>query len=90
MTDVTNFDVEAELQARGLAPFQLTPERVDSQIVSTVYTDIPGAVVCSLILRNGFVVSGVARGRDAAFHKARAKVWELEEYLRLSVLAANG
>ncbi len=86
---------EQAIQAAGatVAP-RLTPDDIDTAIVSETYTALPSGkvMVCELTLRNGFTVRGEASvvskdnfkeelGRQISRENARSKVWELEGYL---------
>lgn len=86
--------IEKEIQAKCLNAPRLRPEDIDATIVSETYTTLPSgkAMVCELILRNGFSVRGESAcvskenfneeiGRKIAFDDARNKVWLLEGYL---------
>ena len=86
--------IEKEIQAKGLNAPRLRPEDIDAVIVSETYTVLPSgkAMVCELILRNGFSVRGESAcvskenfneeiGRKIAREDARNKVWMLEGYL---------
>ena len=86
--------IEKEIQAKGLNAPRLRPEDIDAVIVSETYTVLPSgkAMICELILRNGFSVRGESAcvskenfneeiGRKVAFDDARSKVWLLEGYL---------
>ena len=86
--------IEAELKTKGLNAPRLTPQLIDSTIVSEQYHVFPGTTVtvCAITLRNGFVVIGEsaaaspanfdeAIGRRIARDTARNKIWALEGYL---------
>ena len=86
--------IEKEIQVKGLNAPRLTPENIDSVIVSDTYTILPSgkAMICELTLANGFVVLGESAcvskenfneeiGRKISFKNAREKVWLLEGYL---------
>lgn len=93
--------LEAELQAKGLNAPRLTPDHIDSRIVSAAYHVFPGTTltVCALTLRNGFIVTGTSAaaspenfdptiGEPIAHRNARERIWELEGYLLRERLAA--
>lgn len=98
--------IEREIQAKGLNAPRLTPQHIDSVIVSETFTVLPSGkcMVCELILRNGFSVRGEAAvvskenfneeiGKDVSRRKAREQIWQLEGYLlqeKLSALAPGG
>ena len=92
--------IEAEIQAKGKTAPRLTPDHIDSQIVSEAYYVFPGTTltVAALTLRNGFQVVGESAaaspanfdeeiGRKIARDNARGKIWALEGYLLKSKLA---
>lgn len=79
--------IEKEIQAKGLNAPRLTPEHIDSVIVSEAYYVFPGTTmtVCALTLRNGFQVTGESAaaspenfneeiGRKIAHTNARQKI----------------
>lgn len=86
--------IEARIQELELNAPRLQPGDIDRKIVSETYTVLPSgkAMVCELILQNGFTVRGesatVSRenfnmeiGRAISYSNARQKIWELEGYL---------
>ena len=86
--------IEKEIQDNGLNAPRLRPEDIDAAIVSETYMVLPSgkAMVCELILRNGFSVRGESAcvskanfneeiGRKISYEDARNKVWMLEGYL---------
>lgn len=85
--------IEKELQSRGLDAPRLSPERIDSVIVSEEFHIFHGKhMVCCLTLLNGFTVTGESAvvspenfrediGIRLSRQKAREKVWGLEAYL---------
>lgn len=93
-------EVEKEIQAKGLNAPRLTPDLIDSVIVSEQYHVFHGTTVtvCALTLKNGYVVTGEsaaaspenfdeAIGRKIARENARNKIWALEGYLLREKLA---
>jgi|ERR1043166_7733675 hypothetical protein len=86
-------EIEEELQERGLDAPRLSPERIDSVIVSEEFHVFHGKhMVCCLTLLNGFTVIGESAvvspenfrediGQRLARQKARDKVWAMEAYL---------
>lgn len=98
--------IEKEIQAKGLNAPRLTPQLIDSVIVSETFTVLPSGkcMICELILKNGFSVRGEAAvvskenfneeiGKDVSRRKAREQIWQLEGYLlqeKLSSLAPGG
>lgn len=94
-------EIEKEIQAKGLNAPRLTPDLIDSVIVSEQYHVFHGTTmtVCALTLKNGYVVTGEsaaaspenfdeAIGRKIARENARSKIWELEGYLLRSKLTS--
>lgn len=86
--------MEQKIQAKGLNAPRLTPDHIDTQIVSAAYHVFPGTTmtVCALTLRNGFIVTGESAaaspenfdreiGEQIARRNARDKIWSLEGYL---------
>ena len=95
-------DIEAEIQAKGLNAPRLNPAHIDATIASEDYHVFPGTTltVCCLTLRNGFTVTGesaaaspenfdVGIGRKLAREQARNKIWALEGYLLKERLNSN-
>lgn len=91
---MSEHEIEKEIQDKGLTAPRLTPADIDSTIVSESFTVLPSgkAMVCELILRNGFSVRGESAcvskenfneeiGRKISYEDARNKVWMLEGYL---------
>ncbi len=85
---------EKRIQELGPNAPRLTPELIDSVISKVEYIILPDTLhtVCWITLKNGFIVTGEAacaspanfnyeRGQEAAYNKARAKIWDLEGYL---------
>ena len=85
--------IELEIQEKGLNAPRLTPADIDAAIVSESFTVLPSgkAMVCELILRNGFSVRGESAcvskanfnfeiGQKISREDARNKVWMLEGY----------
>lgn len=86
--------IEEEIQKKGLISPRVTPSDVDNVISTTSFTVLPSkkCMVCELVLKNGFSVTGEASvvskenfneelGRDISFSNARDKIWQLEGYL---------
>lgn len=72
----------------------VTVEQIKSRIKDVVYTNVPGTTttVCSLVIDNGFVVTGTSAcvdkrnfnkeiGEEIAYDDAFDKLWTLEGYL---------
>ena len=90
---MSEHEIEKEIQDKGLIAPRLTPADIDAAIVSESFTVLPSgkAMVCELILRNGFSVRGESAcvskenfnfeiGGKIAREDARNKVWMLEGY----------
>jgi hypothetical protein len=85
--------IEQELRERGCNAPRLSPDMVDSVIVSEEYHVFNGKhMVCCLTLKNGYTVIGESAvvspenfredlGRRFSREKAREKVWAAESYL---------
>jgi hypothetical protein len=87
-------EIEAEIVEKGLTAPRITPEHIESCVVSEqyyVFTDTT-FTVCLLTLKNGFQVSGDSAcaspenfdaeiGRKIARDNAVQKIWALEGYL---------
>lgn len=90
---MSEHEIEKEIQDKGLNAPRLTPADIDAAVVSESFTVLPSgkAMVCELILRNGFSVRGESAcvskenfnfeiGQKIAREDARNKVWLLEGY----------
>ena len=90
---MSEHEIEKEIQDKGLSAPRLTLADIDAAIVSESFTVLPSgkAMVCELILRNGFSVRGESAcvskenfnfeiGEKIAREDARKKVWMLEGY----------
>ena|SRR5487761_2369777 len=86
--------IEAAIQGKSLSAPRLTPNAIDSVIVSEQYYVFPDTTltVCCLTLENGFSVIGHSAaassenfdadiGRHVARTEARNNIWQLEGYL---------
>lgn len=86
-------ELEKEIIEKGLTAPRLTPDLIDSIIVSEAYHVFEGSqlTVCCLTLQNGFTVTGesacaspenfdIEIGRKIARSNARDKIWALEGY----------
>lgn len=86
---------EREIVARGRTAPRITPDSIDRLVASAAehYWRVPGTttMVCSLVLRSGFVVTGTSAcaspdnfdeeiGRRLARARAREQLWPLEGY----------
>jgi hypothetical protein len=81
---------------------KITPELIDSAIISEEVMSTTKTTIVILTLRNGFEVVGTSGvvdparfdltiGYDVAYRRAVSKVWELEGYLLQDKLRmANG
>jgi len=87
-------DIERELIAKGKTAPRITPEHINSLILTEQYHVFPGTTltVCALTLRNGYIVTGESAaaspenfdesiGRKIACRKAYDQIWALEGYL---------
>ena len=87
-------EIEKEIQAKGLTAPRLTPDLIDSKVLSKAFHVFGDTclTVCCLTLENGFTVTGesacaspenfnVEIGQKIAFENARDKIWMLEGYL---------
>lgn len=85
--------IEQDIENAGLVAPRITPEDVESNIVSTDYHIFPGSqlTVCCVTLQNGFTVTGesacaspenfnVVIGRKIARANAVDKIWPLMGY----------
>lgn len=87
-------EVEKEIQEKGLTAPRVTPEKLESVIVSEQYHVFQGTTftACLLTLKNGYTVLGESAcaspenfnaelGRKIARDNAKNKIWQLEGYL---------
>ena len=87
-------DIEQEIKEKGLTAPRVTPELIDSVIVSEQYHVFDNSTFtsCLLTLKNGFTVHGESAcaspenfdaelGRKIARDNAKNKIWMLEGYL---------
>lgn len=87
-------ELEQQIAQKGLTAPRLTPQIIDSKIVSEDYHLFPSSTVtvCKLTLENGYSVLGESAcaspenfdaeiGRKLARDNARNKIWNLEGYL---------
>ena len=85
--------IEAKIQEKGLNAPRLNPTAIDARIVREEYHLFESSkkTICQLTLVNGFTVIGEAGvvspenfdeeiGRDVARKNAREKIWQLEGY----------
>jgi len=95
-------DIENKLQDKGLNAPRLSPELIDSVIVSETFTKLPSGkcLICELTLVNGFTVRGESAcvsvanfdleiGKEVSRKNARAKIWGFEGYLLQQRLYEN-
>lgn len=86
--------IEKEIKEKGLTAPRITPERLESVIVSEQYHVFAGTTftACLLTLKNGYTVLGESAcaspenfnaelGRKIARENAKNKIWQLEGYL---------
>jgi hypothetical protein len=91
---MTDANIEKEIQEKGLTAPRVTPEHLESVIVSEQYHVFPNTTftACLLTLKNGYTVLGesacaspenydAALGRKIARSNAVNKIWSLEGYL---------
>ena len=91
---MTDASIEKEIQAKGLTAPRVTPEHLESVIVSEQYHvfDSTTFTSCLLTLKNGYTVLGESAcaspenfnaelGRKIARSNAVNKIWALEGYL---------
>ena len=87
-------EIENEIQEKGLKAPRVTPEHLESVIVSEQYNVFPNTTftACLLTLENGYTVLGESAcaspknfnadlGRKIARDNAKKKIWALEGYL---------
>lgn len=87
-------EIEKEIKDKGLTAPRITPEHIESLIVSEQYNVFEGTTFtsCLLTLKNGFTVHGESAcaspenfdpelGRKIARDNAKNKIWMLEGYL---------
>ena len=87
-------DYEAEIIEKGLTASRVTPEMLESVIISEQYHVFPNTTftACLLTLKNGYTVMGESAcaspenfnadlGRKIARDNAKNKIWALEGYL---------
>ena len=92
--------VEQKIQEKNLNAPRLTPDHIDSRILTEQYHVFPGTTVtvCCLTLKNGFTTVGHSAcaspenfneeiGRDIARKNAREQIWQLEGYLLVDKLS---
>lgn len=92
--EMSEQQLEQEIQAKGLTAPRITPDHIDACIVKEQYHVFEGTTVtvCLLHLPNGFTVDGISAcasqenfnaeiGRKIARANAREKIWALEGYL---------
>lgn len=91
---MTDCKYEQEIQDKGLTAPRVTPDRIESVIVSEQYHFFPNTTftACLLTLENGYTVLGESAcaspenfnaelGRKIARDNAKNKIWALEGYL---------
>lgn len=87
-------ELDARIKDKGLTAPRVSLDMIDATIIGCQYHVFPGnkLTVCSLQLRNGFIVTGESAcvspanynkglGEEVSYSKARNKIWELEGYL---------
>jgi hypothetical protein len=101
-TNMSEQEIEQEIQDKGLVAPRLTPTLIDDAIADTSYYVFPNScmTVCCLTLQNGFAVVGESAcaspenfdteiGQKLAYGNARDKIWPLEGYLLKQRLAQS-
>lgn len=91
---MTDNQIENEIKEKGLTAPRVTPEHLESVIVSEQYHVFEGSTftACLLTLKNGYTVLGESAcaspenfnaelGRKIARQNASNKIWSLEGYL---------
>ncbi|MDD5152018.1 MAG: Gp49 family protein [Flavobacterium sp.] len=99
---MTEQEIENYITGNKLEAPRLTPEYIDSLIISEDYYHFPGTniVVCCLLVKNKFGVIGesscvsddnfdIELGKKISFENARDKIWMLEGYLLKEKLYEN-
>lgn len=94
--------IEKEIKEKGLTAPRVTPEHLESVIVSEQYHVFAGTTftACLLTLKNGYTVLGESAcaspenfnaeiGRKIARENAKNKIWALEGYLLREKLSQN-
>lgn len=94
--------IEKEIKEKGLTAPRVTPEHLESVIVSEQYHVFAGTTftACLLTLKNGYTVLGESAcaspenfnaelGRKIARENAKNKIWSLEGYLLREKLSQN-
>lgn len=94
--------IEKEIKENGLNAPRVTPENLESVIVSEQYHVFAGTTftACLLTLKNGYTVLGESAcaspenfnaelGRKIARENAKNKIWSLEGYLLREKLSQN-
>lgn len=99
---MTDSQIEKEIKEKGLNAPRVTPEHLESVIVSEQYHVFAGTTftACLLTLKNGYTVLGESAcaspenfnaelGRKIARENAKNKIWSLEGYLLREKLSQN-
>ena len=86
--------LETKIQEKNLNAPRLTPDLIDSVILTSQYYVFAGSqlTICCITLKNGYTVVGESAcvspenfnkeiGEEVSFRKAREKIWALEGYL---------
>ena len=97
---MTDLGIEQEIQEKGLTAPRVTPDHIESVIVSEQYHVFAGTTftACLLELKNGYTVLGESAcaspenynaeiGRKIARDNAKNKIWQLEGYLLKEALS---
>lgn len=99
---MTDSQIEKEIKEKDLTAPRVTPEHLESVIVSEQYHVFAGTTftACLLTLKNGYTVLGESAcaspenfnaelGRKIARENAKNKIWSLEGYLLREKLSQN-
>lgn len=99
---MNDLQIEKEIKEKGLTAPRVTPEHLESVIVSEQYHVFTGTTftACLLTLKNGYTVLGESAcaspenfnaelGRKIARENAKNKIWSLEGYLLREKLSDN-
>ena len=100
MDAVSEKEIEAQIQDKGLNAPRITPDDISNKIRDIYFHIIPNTTVtvCALTLQNGYVVIGKSAAaskenfdkeivRNIAYDDARNQIWALEGYLLRERLA---
>lgn len=100
---LTDDEIEACIQEKGLTAPRITKEGIESKITSINYMQLPPEnvfTICAITLHSGFVVIGHSApaspanfdkelGRKIAYDNAFRQLWAFEGYLFKEVMFAS-